>query len=88
LKVLFTDHGWEEYEWWCAQGAKALPRLNALIDDIRRHPFQGIGKPEALKADLSGFWARRITGEHRLVYAVSGKGETQTVTIVQCRYHY
>jgi toxin YoeB len=88
LKVLFTPHGWDEYRWWGSNDTDTLQRLNEMIEAVRRNPFRGIGKPEPLKADLRGFWSRRITGEHRLVYAVAGKGEDQTVTIVQCRYHY
>ena len=88
MRVLFTDYGWEEYRWWCTNDTTTLLRLNELIENIRRDPFRGIGKPEALKGSLAGFWSRRITSEHRLVYEVSGKGEAQTVTIVQCRYHY
>jgi toxin YoeB len=88
LRVLFTDNGWDEYRWWCTNDTEKLLRLNELIESVRRTPFKGIGKPEPLKQALAGFWSRRITGEHRLVYEVAGKGETQTVTIVQCRYHY
>jgi toxin YoeB len=87
LRVLFTDDGWEDYEWWCDQ-PEQLPKVRALIRDIRRNPFAGLGKPEPLKGDLRGFWSRRITQEHRLVYEVSGKGADQVVTIVMCRYHY
>ncbi len=66
-----------------------LLRLNALIEDARRSPFKGLGKPEPLKGDLSGWWSRRITGEHRLVYRVAGEpGEDQRIDIVLCRYHY
>ena len=88
MRVLFTDNGWEEYRWWCTNDITSLLRLNELIENVRRDPFKGIGKPEPLKGSLAGFWSRRITGEHRLVYEVSGRGEAQTVTIVQCRYHY
>jgi toxin YoeB len=88
LKVLFADNGWEDYHWWCSNDITTLLRLNELIQNVRRDPFKGLGKPEPLKGSLAGFWSRRITAEHRLVYEVSGKGEGQTVTIVQCRYHY
>jgi len=89
LKVLFTDHGWEEYQYWSRQDdRKQLDRINDLIESARRTPFQGLGKPEPLKKNLAGFWSRRITGEHRLVYAVEGKGEQQCIIIVQCQYHY
>ena len=88
MKVLFTDNGWEDYRWWCINDTVTLLRLNELIENVRRDPFKGIGKPEPLKGTLAGFWSRRITAEHRLVYDVSGKGDAQTVTIVLCRYHY
>ena len=67
---------------------KILESINALIKDIKRSPFKGLGKPEPLKFGLHGWWSRRISGEHRLVYRVSGKGENQQLDIAQCRYHY
>ena len=88
MRVLFTDDAWAEYRWWCTNDTDTLLRLNELIENVRRTPFQGIGKPEPLKGSLSGFWALLITGEHRLVDEVAGKGEAQTATIIQCRYHY
>jgi toxin YoeB len=88
LKVHFTDHGWGDYLYWCSHDPKLHARVNELIENVRRTPFQGIGKPEALKRDLAGFWSRRITDEHRLVYTVEGKGDAQCVVIVQCRLHY
>jgi toxin YoeB len=87
LRVLFTDDAWDDYCWWVANDVTILVRLNELIENVRRTPFKGIGKPEPLKENLAGFWSRRITQQHRLVYEVSGKGETQTVTIIQCRFH-
>ena len=63
-------------------------RLDRLLADIRRHPFTGIGKPEPLRGTLAGWWSRRITGEHRLVYRVAGKGAARQLQIAQCRYHY
>ena len=66
------------------QDKKTLKRINKLVDDTLRNPFEGIGKPEALKENLSGFWSRRIDDTHRLVYAVEG----ETTTIISCRYHY
>jgi toxin YoeB len=62
--------------------------INALIKDTRRAPFRGLGKPEPLKGPLQGWWSRRITGEHRLVYRVTGNGDAQALEIAQCRYHY
>ncbi|MCY7281516.1 MAG: Txe/YoeB family addiction module toxin [Sphingomonas bacterium] len=80
--------GWEDYQYWQANDAKLLGRLNTLIEECRRHPFEGIGKPEPLGGNLSGWWSRRINSEHRLVYRVTGKGDAQTLEVAQCRYHY
>ena len=89
MNVCFTDDGWQDYLHWTQADIDTLQRLNALIEAVRRQPFAGLGKPEALKGDLSGWWSRRITGEHRLVYRVRGRqGEDQRVEIIQCRYHY
>ena len=87
MKVVFTDDGWDDYLSW-AGDANVLPKLNSLIESARRAPHSGQGKPEPLKGDLKGFWSRRITSEHRLVYCVEGKGSDQRITIVMCRYHY
>jgi toxin YoeB len=75
---------WEDYEWWQGQDRKTLKRINALIRDTLREPFSGIGKPEPLRENLSGFWSRRIDETHRLVYAV----EAEALIIIACRYHY
>ncbi|MBL0318639.1 MAG: Txe/YoeB family addiction module toxin [Alphaproteobacteria bacterium] len=83
-KVSFTDHCWEEYLYWQDYDKKILKKVNKLIKDIKRDPCNGIGKPEPLKFDLSGFWSRRISDEHRLVYRV----DNDTLNIIQCRYHY
>lgn len=88
MRVHFTDHGWEDYLYWSHNDPVIHLRLNELIENLRRTPFKGIGKPEPLKGELAGFWSRRITSEHRLVYGVAGKGNAQHVVIVQCRYHY
>jgi len=89
LKLVFSDNAWEDYLWWQSAGnEKGLERVNELIKAARRLPFKGIGKPEPLKGDLSGWWSRRITDEHRFVYRVSGKAETQSLQIAQLRYHY
>lgn len=87
MKTVFTEEGWEDYL-WAQTDPEMLRRLNRLITDVQRSPFQGIGKPEPLKGDLGGWWSRRITGDHRLVYRISGKGEGQIIEIVACRYHY
>lgn len=89
MNVWFSDDGWDDYRHWSDREPIMFRRLNELIEDARRHPFTGLGKPEALKGDLSGWWSRRITAEHRLVYRVCGrKGEDQRMEIIQCRYHY
>jgi toxin YoeB len=88
VKLVFASHAWADYLHWQATDPAVLARINTLIEECRRHPFQGTGKPETLKGDLSGWWSRRITSEHRLVYRVSGSGADQQVQIIQCRYHY
>lgn len=84
MKIVFTESGWEDYVWFQEHDRKLLKRINTLIKDTARSPFQGIGKPEPLKSDLSGYWSRRINSEHRLVYGVT---ESELI-IVSCRYHY
>ena len=89
MNVHFSDDGWADYLHWVEADPTVHRRLNELIEDVRPHPFRGIGKPEALKGDLSGWWSRRITAEHRLVYRAQGrKGKDQRIEIIQCRYHY
>ncbi len=80
----WTDPAWEDYVYWQGQDHKTLKRINTLIEDVRRSPFEGIGKPEPLKENLSGFWSRRIDDTNRLVYAV----DNAAITIISCRYHY
>jgi toxin YoeB len=85
----FTLKGWDDYQHWLENDPAILSRINALIKDARRIPFKGLGKPEALKGELSGCWSRRITGEHRLVYRVQGKaGIDQRIEILMCCNHY
>ena len=86
MRLLWTDQAWEEYLYWQKMDPKTLQAINDIIKDIRRDPFKGLGKPEPLKHNMSGWWSRRITREHRLVYRVSGKAP-ETVEIIQCRYH-
>jgi toxin YoeB len=88
VKVVFLPTAWTHYLYWAAHDAKVLARVNALLEDARRSPFRGIGKPEPLRDNLAGWWSRRIDGEHRLVYRVAGKGDEQVLEILQCRYHY
>ncbi|MES1217745.1 MAG: Txe/YoeB family addiction module toxin [Bacteroidota bacterium] len=85
----FTQNAWEEFEYWIETDKDMVEKIKDLLKDIKKSPFHGIGKPEPLKYDLKGFWSRRITGEHRLVYKVEGKkGINQKCFIVQCRFHY
>jgi len=84
MRKLWTDEAWEEYVQWQSQDKKTLKRINALLKDIDRHPFEGIGKPELLRADKSGYWSRRIDETNRLVYKV----ENACLIIVQCGSHY
>jgi toxin YoeB len=88
MKLLWTEKAWEDYLYWRSSDPDILKKINALIEDIERNPFRGRGKPEALKFALAGWWSRRITQEHRLVYRVSGKRGEQVLEIAQCRYHY
>ena len=80
----FTDEAWDDYQYWVKNDKKQLKRINALIRDIDRNPRDGIGKPEPLRANLQGYWSRRIDTEHRIVYAV----EEKQVVYVSLRYHY
>lgn len=88
MKLVFSSDAWRDYVAWQAEDRTVTERINAIIGDCLRNPFKGIGKPEPLKRNLSGWWSRRITGEHRLVYRVSGTGEAQALEILSCRYHY
>ena len=88
MKLVFADRAWEDYLHWQAADPNVLERFNALIRECSRTPFQGMGKPEPLRGDYKGWWSRRLTLEDRLVYRVSGSGETQQLEIAQCRFHY
>ncbi|MEQ8540731.1 MAG: Txe/YoeB family addiction module toxin [Coleofasciculus sp. D1-CHI-01] len=83
-KLAWTDEAWEDYLYWQSQDKKTLKRINKLIKATKTLPFEGIGKPEPLKENLSGFWSRRIDDTNRLVYAV----DDNYLTIISCRYHY
>jgi toxin YoeB len=87
VRIAFSGHAGADYRAWEAQDLAIAARINALIDEILRDPFQGVGKPEALRGVLSGWWSRRIGRKHRLVYRVTGSGEALTLEIAQCRYH-
>jgi toxin YoeB len=84
VKLLFAENAWEDYLYWQRTDKKTLKRINQLIKEIQRTPFEGIGKPEPLKHSLSGYWSRRINDEHRIVYKV----DDDTMYIAQLRYHY
>lgn len=84
MSLVFTPHGWEDYTHWQSADRAILRRINRLVEDVLRDPFEGIGKPEQLKHALAGAWSRRITDEHRLVYLVEG----DDVVVLQCRFHY
>ncbi len=84
MNLLWTDDSWEEYMYWQTHDKKILKRINTLLKDIKRSPFDGIGKPEALRFELAGCWSRRITSEHRLVYQV----QETNIIVISCRYHY
>ncbi len=82
--LCWAEDAWDDYLYWQKNDKKTLKRVNELVKDVKREPFAGIGKPEPLKHNWSGYWSRRITGEHRLVYKV----ENDQVLIAQCRFHY
>jgi toxin YoeB len=84
VKLVFADEAWEDYLYWQSHDKKMIDRINKLIRETQREPFAGIGKPEGLKHALSGFWSRRITDEHRMVYRLDG----EALMIVQLRFHY
>ncbi len=83
-QLAWTDEAWADYVYWQTQDRKTLKRINKLIEDTKRSPFSGIGKPESLRENLSGFWSRRIDDTNRLVYVVGDK----YLTVISCRYHY
>ncbi len=84
MNKLFTDNAWKDYVYWETEDRKTLKRINQLIDDISRNGNMGIGKPEPLTGDLSGFWSRRINDKDRLIYKIDG----DDICIIACRYHY
>ena len=88
MKTGLTADGWSDYLYWQETDSAFVRRSNLLIKEAARTPFSGIGKPEPLRGPYAGWWSRRINGEHRLVYRVSGKGADQQLEITQCRYHY
>jgi len=84
VKLIFAEEAWEDYLYWQKQERKMVDRINKLTKEIQRDPFEGIGKPEPLKHALAGFWSRRITDEHRVIYRVEG----DALLIAQLRFHY
>lgn len=84
MKTTFTDEGWEDYLYWAENDRSLLKKVNALIKEIKSTPFEGTGKPEALKHEFSGCWSRRINQEHRIIYRVYA----DHIEIIQCRFHY
>ncbi len=88
MKLGFADTAWEDYLHWQSAAPNTVQRINELIKECMRTPFQGTGKPEPLKGDLKGWWSRRITLEDRLVYRVTGSAPHQQLEIAQCRFHY
>ncbi len=84
MNLTWTDESWDEYLYWQTHDRKILKRINLLVKDLKRDPFDGLGKPEPLKYELAGCWSRRITDEHRLVYEVV----ENSVVIISCRFHY
>jgi toxin YoeB len=84
VKLIFSEHSWEEYLYWQAIDRKVLARINTLIRDIQREPFSGLGKPEPLKHAFAAYWSRRINDEHRLIYRI----QDNAILVAQLRYHY
>jgi toxin YoeB len=88
VKLTFDEVAWSQYLEWQDEDEKVVARINGLIRECLRDPFRGTGKPEPLRQNLAGWWSRRITGEHRLVYRVRGTGDAQALEVLSCRYHY
>ncbi|MEM9326628.1 MAG: Txe/YoeB family addiction module toxin [Bacteroidota bacterium] len=88
MRIEWELTAWEDYLYWQKTDKKILKRINELIKQCCRTPYEGIGKPEPLRNELAGWWSRRIDQEHRLVYKVEGVQNSQVLTIIQCQYHY
>jgi len=84
MKLIFSENAWQDYLYWQKNDKTNMKRINVLIRDIKRNKYEGIGKPEPLKHNLSGYWSRRITSEHRIIYKI----EDNSILIAQLRYHY
>ncbi|MBI5163858.1 MAG: Txe/YoeB family addiction module toxin [Magnetospirillum sp.] len=88
MNLQWTRDAWDDYLYWQETDRKMVAKVNDLIRDVWRTPFSGLGKPEPLKENLKGWWSRRISGDHRLIYRIQGSGDDQRVEIAQARYHY
>ncbi len=88
MRVVFTREAWRDYVFWQESRRDIVDRIDQLIADIQQSAFTGIGKPEPLRREYAGWWSRRITGEHRLVYRITGSGSEQQIEILSCRFHY
>jgi toxin YoeB len=88
VNTVFSGRAWDDYVALAETDTKTLRKLNRLIEDCKRDPFRGLGKPEPLKENLKGWWSRRLSDEHRLVYRIVGSGSDQLIEIAQCRFHY
>jgi len=86
MKITFSEIAWDDYQYWASQDKKTTKKINRLIEDIRRNPFEGIGKPEPLKHDLAGMWSRHIDDKNRIIYSINDHSEQ--IEIIQCRNHY
>jgi toxin-antitoxin system, toxin component, Txe/YoeB family len=84
MRIIFLNQAWEDYLYWQSMDKTFLKKINSLLKEIERQPFEGSGKPEALRHNLAGWWSRRINLEHRIVYKI----DTDAIVILQCRYHY
>lgn len=84
MNLIFSDHAWDDYLYWQKTDKKMVKRINSLVKDIQRSPFEGIGKPEPLKHALAGYWSRRINDEHRMIYKI----DSESIYFAQLRYHY
>lgn len=88
MNLVFTTNAWEDFGYWLDRDKEMAEKIRMLLKDVSRNPFQGLGKPEPLKYDLKGYWSRRISGEHRLVYKIEEDKKAQHCIIIQCRFHY
>jgi toxin YoeB len=88
MQIIFSKKAWEQFQFWVREDRDIAQKIITLINEVMRNPFKGLGKPEPLRNELKGYWSRRITHEHRLVYKVEGTGADRKVIVVMCRFHY